>query len=57
LSLSPTQLRIGNYIARSPEGVEPTNPEVASVQEGHIVVEPWGLKTNYPMEGDRNYAS
>jgi septum site-determining protein MinC len=44
LSLSPTQLRIGNYIARSPEGVEPTNPEVASVQEGHIVVEPWGVK-------------
>lgn len=44
LSLSPTQLRIGNYIARSPEGVEPTNPEVASVQEGRIVVEPWGVK-------------
>ncbi len=43
LFLAPTQLRIGNYIARSPE-VEDRNlpiPEIARVDEKEIVVEPW----------------
>jgi septum site-determining protein MinC len=45
LVLAPTQLRIGNHIARSPEQ-EPRNPgvpETASVQGDGIVVEPWSM--------------
>jgi septum site-determining protein MinC len=44
LSLAPLQLRIGNHIARTPEGREdvPERPEMASVQDGEIVAEPWG---------------
>lgn len=43
LQLSPTQLRIGNYIARSPaeESGHPIGPEMASVQQAQIVAEPW----------------
>ena len=43
LSLTPLQLRIGNHIARAPEGREglPKRPEMASVQNGEIVAEPW----------------
>jgi septum site-determining protein MinC len=43
LSLFPTQLRIGNHIARSPETLPPRVkvPEMASVQNGEIVAEPW----------------
>ncbi len=55
LSLSPTQLRIGGHIARPPsdepsrhgghsrssQEVQGAAPEVASVQNGQIVVEPW----------------
>jgi septum site-determining protein MinC len=43
LSLAPLQLRIGNHIARAPEGREglPERPEIASVQDGEIVAEPW----------------
>jgi septum site-determining protein MinC len=43
LSLAPLQLRIGNHIARAPEGREdlPEQPEMASVQDGEIVAEPW----------------
>jgi septum site-determining protein MinC len=43
LSLFPTQLRIGNRIARSPEGRPPQIkvPEIASVQDEEIVAEPW----------------
>lgn len=43
LVLAPTQLRIGNRIARSPEG-EPREdgiPEIARVQDDGILVEPW----------------
>lgn len=43
LQLSPTQLRIGDYITRSP--TDDTNhdivPEMASVQGGQIIAEPW----------------
>jgi len=43
LNLAPLQLRIGNHIARAPEGREdlPERPEMASVQDGEIVAEPW----------------
>jgi len=43
LSLAPLQLRIGNHIARAPEEREdlPERPEMASVQDGEIVAEPW----------------
>jgi septum site-determining protein MinC len=45
LDLAPTQLRIAQYIARSPEGRrrKPT-PEVARVRDGKIVAESWEMK-------------
>jgi len=45
LSLFPTQLRIGNHIARSPETQPPRvkTPEMASVQHGEIIAEPWHI--------------
>jgi septum site-determining protein MinC len=44
LSLTPLQLRIGHHIARAPEGRKslPRRPEMASIQNGEIVAEPWG---------------
>ncbi len=43
LFFAPTQLRIGNHIARSPEGEERNAvvPEIARVDKNGIVVEPW----------------
>jgi len=43
LELRPTQLRIGSYIATSPEETASTGtrPEVASVIDGQIVARPW----------------
>lgn len=42
LSLAPTQLRIGNQIARPPEDeTEISRPEMARVKDGQIVVEGW----------------
>lgn len=42
LLLAPSQIRIGPYIARPPERSRPPKvPEMASVQEGGIVVERW----------------
>lgn len=43
LQLSPTQLRIGQYIAHAPTdgGGGEILPEMASVQNGQIVAEPW----------------
>lgn len=45
LDLAPTQLRIAQYIARSPEDRKrkPT-PEVARVRKGQIVAESWEVK-------------
>jgi septum site-determining protein MinC len=45
LDLTPTQLRIAQYIARSPESRrrKPT-PEVARVRDGKIVAESWEIK-------------
>lgn len=46
LELRPMQLRIGTYIATSPEeqGGSGKHPEVASVIEGRIVARPWRSK-------------
>jgi septum site-determining protein MinC len=43
LQLSPTQLRIGDYLTRSPadDTGHDIVPEMASVQQGQIVAEPW----------------
>ena len=43
LSLAPTQLRIGNHIARPPETDKQDRavPEIAQVDEEGIIVEPW----------------
>jgi septum site-determining protein MinC len=42
LELVPSQIRIGSHIARPPErGRPPRVPEIATVQEGRIVVESW----------------
>ncbi|MGC8839796.1 MAG: septum site-determining protein MinC [Anaerolineae bacterium] len=42
LRLAPTQLRIADVVARSPENAgEPDAPEVARLRDGRIVVEPW----------------
>ena len=45
LDMTPTQLRIAQYIARSPEGRRrKSTPEVARVRTGQIVVESWEVK-------------
>lgn len=50
LGLAPMQLRISRYISRSPGGelnqdhTRDASPEVASVQDGQIIVELWGTK-------------
>lgn len=41
LELQPTQLRIADLIARTPEGAGQHTPEVARVEDGRIVVELW----------------
>lgn len=43
LLLSPTQLRIGRHIARSPEEKQKyvAPAEIARVRDGQIIVEPW----------------
>ena len=43
LQLSPTQLRIGAHLTRSPadETDQEIVPEMASIQDGQIVAEPW----------------
>lgn len=46
LEMRPTQLRIGSYIATSPDeqGSTGLQPEVASVLDGQIVARPWSSK-------------
>jgi septum site-determining protein MinC len=41
LELQPTQLRIADLIARTPEGAAGQIPEVARVEDEHIIVEAW----------------
>lgn len=42
-SLQPTQLRIGNIIARSPEGdlEKPDYPEIAYIKDDTMIIEPY----------------
>jgi septum site-determining protein MinC len=45
LELMPTQLRIAQYFARSPEGRRRKSPpEVARIREGKIVAESWEVR-------------
>lgn len=45
LQLAPSQIRIGSHIARPPERSRlPKLPEIASVQEGRIIVERWNKR-------------
>lgn len=46
LNIASTQLRIGNFIARSPDELASAQrgPEVARVRDGRIVIEMWNLK-------------
>jgi septum site-determining protein MinC len=49
LELAPSQIRIGAHIARPPDrGRPPQMPEIASVQDGGIVVERW-TKTGWSL--------
>ncbi len=41
LELQPTQLRIADFIARTPEGTAGHTPEVARVERDQIIVEAW----------------
>lgn len=41
VELYPTQLRIADQIAITPKGVSPHIPEVARIEGGQIIVEPW----------------
>lgn len=41
IELRPTQLRIADQIATAPKGGGPNTPEVARIEAGQIVVEPW----------------
>jgi len=44
LDLAPTQLRIAGLAARAPEGAPPSaGPEVAHIEQDHIIVEPWDV--------------
>jgi len=46
LMLAPTQLRIGKFLARSPDEFRQPHrgPETARVRDGRIVIEGWNLK-------------
>jgi septum site-determining protein MinC len=41
IELQPTQLRIADQIATAPKSGGPRSPEVARIEAGQIVVEPW----------------
>lgn len=41
LELRPTQLRIAEQITRAPDGAGRLGPEMARIEDGQIVVEPW----------------
>jgi septum site-determining protein MinC len=45
LDLSPTQLRIAGEIAISPKKQNKSQPEIASLQDGHLTAEPWHEST------------
>lgn len=41
LEFQPTQLRIADLIARTPEGATRRTPEIARIEDGRILVESW----------------
>ncbi|NTW04422.1 MAG: septum site-determining protein MinC [Oscillochloris sp.] len=41
LELRPTQLRIAEQITRTPDGAGRLGPEMARIEHGQIIVEPW----------------
>ena len=41
LDLSPMQLRIASKIATTPQDVENSQPEIASIKDDQIIAEPW----------------
>jgi septum site-determining protein MinC len=45
LELAPTQLRIAGEIAISPKKQAKSQPEIASLQDGHLTAEPWHEST------------
>jgi septum site-determining protein MinC len=45
LELAPTQLRIAGEIAVSPKKQAKSQPEIASLQDGHLTAEPWHEST------------
>jgi septum site-determining protein MinC len=44
LDLSPTQLRIADYVSVSPQRKGKTQPEVAYIENQQVVAEPWVIK-------------
>ncbi len=52
LAFAPTQVRIGPLMAQGNTQEMPAIPEVARVEEGQIVVEPWTMWRRYTMLGD-----
>jgi len=44
LDLMPTQLRIASLVAIPPQRKERAQPEMARVQDGQVVAEPWNYK-------------
>jgi septum site-determining protein MinC len=44
LDLSPTQLRIAGHIAITPQRRGKSQPEIARLQDGQVVAEPWNPK-------------
>lgn len=44
LDMAPTQLRIASRIAITPQRKGKPQPEMASVQDGQVVAEPWNTK-------------
>ncbi len=45
LDLSPTQLRIAGKIALTPQRRGKPQPEMARLEDGQVVAEPWNPKT------------
>lgn len=45
LQLAPTQLRIAGKIAIPPQSDDEIKPEIATLREGQVTVEPWDLRS------------
>jgi septum site-determining protein MinC len=44
LDLNPTQLRIAEYVATTPQRKGKSQPEIARIHKDHVVAEPWNMK-------------